>query len=206
MWPSIQEFEQPAPVAAPTPAAAGEAPIEIAGPPAMLSIDEIYTRAKLPVSPDTGTVLKIILLTADPNLAALPRETKGAMVRAALAADRTTPETIIDDAVGRDRALDAAQEYLEQGVAAFETRARDKVAELEAERERMLTDFNARITAIREAVDTARRELAAWRRQKGDVERSLFDALSMLLSSQAANPITLDTEGPSALPRSGGTE
>src|SRR5262245_1116422 len=73
---------RPAPPGAPPGAPAREMALEIPGPPSMLTIEEVYQKSKLNPSPETGTVLKIIVLTADPNLAALPRQTKAAMVRA----------------------------------------------------------------------------------------------------------------------------
>jgi hypothetical protein len=192
------------PVPAPTasrqaPAAGGgepAGPIEIDGPPEMLSVDQVYKRAKLVTTPETGTVLKIIVLTADPNLAALPRDTKAAMVRASLAADRVAPEAVVDDAVSRDRALDMAEEKLEERVADFRERADRKVSELEEERERMLADFNSRIAALRQAADRSEDELAAWRRSKTDIERGLFEAVSMVIPDGSANPITLGSAAP----------
>jgi hypothetical protein len=166
-------------------------PIEIDGPPEMLAIDQVYKRAKLVTTPETGTVLKVIVLTADPNLSALPRDTKAAMVRAALAADRTAAEAIIDDAISRDRALDKGEDALGTKVFEFRERANQKVAELEAERERMLADFDRRIAALRQASDRTEDELASWRRTKSDIERVLFDAVSMVIPDGSANPITL---------------
>src|SRR5262245_44473702 len=37
-------------------------PIEIDGPPEMLAIDQVYKRSKLVTTPETGTVLKVIVL------------------------------------------------------------------------------------------------------------------------------------------------
>ena len=183
-----------------------EGPLEIPGPPAMLAVEEIYRQAKLQTSPETGTVLKIIVLTADPNLAALPRQTKAAMVRASLAADRVTPEHVVDDAIARDRALDGAFDFLQKHVADFKDRAATKVADLEAERERMLQEFNSRIAALRQASNDAEDNLAAWLRQKRDIERGLFEAVAMVIPSGVANPITLDEgSGPVGTGQGGGS-
>jgi hypothetical protein len=191
----------PAPASA---AAREDESLEVAGPPEMLSIDQVYSRASLPASPDSGTVLKVILLTSDPNLSALPRETKAGIIRASLAADRVTPDAVVDDAVARDRALDAAAEYLTSAVNEFRDRATGRVSELEAERDRMLADLNRRITALRQAIESAEVDLAAWRRQKRDVERGLFEAIAMVVPAAASNPITLDSEAPGPNPPRGG--
>lgn len=195
--PAIKLGEPAMPMAAPPEAEAPPAgPIEIDGPPEMLAIEQIYKRAKLPATPETGTVLKIIVLTADPNLAALPRDTKAAMVRASLAADRVAPETVVDDAVARDRALDQAEAALTEKVANFRERADRKVAELEEERERMLADYNRRIAALRQAADGAEDDLAAWRRTKADIERGLLEAIAMVVPDGAANPISFGNVAP----------
>jgi hypothetical protein len=198
---------RPAPQGAPPSAPSREVKLEIQGPPAMLTVDEVYTKTRLNPNPDTGTVLKIIVLTADPNLAALPRQTKAAMVRASMAADRVTPEQIADDAIKRDRALDSAQEYLQQRVAEFRDRASAKIADLEAERERLLQEYNDRIASLRQAANGAEDELAAWLRQKRDIERGLFEAVAMVIPSETANPITLDDAAGAApaAPRGGDT-
>jgi hypothetical protein len=193
---------RPAPPGSPPNAPPREVKLEIQGPPAMLAVEEVYRQSKLNPAPDTGTVLKIIVLTADPNLAALPRQTKAAMVRASLAADRVAPETVVDDAVKRDRALDSAQAFLQQRVAEFRDRATGKIAELEAERERMLQEYNDRIASLRQAANGAEDELSTWLRQKRDIERGLFEAVAMVIPGGVANPITIDD--PTGAPREAG--
>jgi hypothetical protein len=183
---------RPAAPGAPPGAPAREVALEIPGPPSMLSIEEVYQKSKLNPSPETGTVLKIIVLTADPNLAALPRPTKAAMVRASLAADRVTPEQVVDDAIQRDRALDSARDFLQKRVVDFRERATAKVAEIEAERERMLQEFNDRIASLRQAANAAEDEYSAWLRQKRDIERGLFEAVAMVIPGGVVNPISLD--------------
>jgi hypothetical protein len=184
-----------------------EVALEIPGPPSMLTVEEVYQKSKLNPGPETGTVLKVIVLTADPNLAALPRQTKAAMVRASIAADRVTPEQVVDDAIKRDRALDSAQDFLQKRVADFRDRATTKIAEIEVERERLLQEFNDRIASLRQASNACEDELSAWLRQKRDIERGLFEAVAMVIPGGVANPISLDEAAgaaPQAVPPRGG--
>jgi hypothetical protein len=152
------------------------------------SFAEIYNAAEIATPAHGYTILKVASMLQSEHLHGLPQEVKRSSILVALEAAGAKIDDVIQDAVRRDRALDSFETVLGKSRAAVESAKIEENRKIEAEMNRMLTEYRARIQANNEAVAKENERFAAWQTKKQAEERTIADAVSYFVSE---NPITV---------------
>jgi len=154
----------------------------------------VYQSARI-VQPAHGyTVLKVAEMLASEHLNALPVDVKRKSILVALDAAGVRIQEIVEDAVRRDRALDAYERALEKQLEAVRAQVAEENAQIQKEIEERLAEMRAKTAANRETVEREAREVAAWRVRKQQEEETIARAVGYFVSE---NPITA-AGGPAA--------
>lgn len=160
----------------PAPVPAGQT----AAPAIPASFDEVYSLAEIQAPVHGFTIFKIAQMLDSQHIRNLPVEVKRSSVLLALEAAGVKLEEIIQDAVRRDKALDAYEAVQQRAVEQIATQISDKNRKLQEEMDRN----NAEIRQRREAFE-------AWQRSKQQEEKRIAAAVAPFVSE---NPIsTTDT-------------
>ncbi len=171
---------QPAPVAA------------LPGKPA-LEFGEIYAAAEIATPPHGYTVLKVAEMLQSPHIKDLPSEVRRSSVLVALDAAGVKVATIVEDAVRRDKALDAFERIQQKAADEFDAAKLEENRKLQAEIDKMTADYKARIQANTDAAAKRREAFAAWRVQKQIEEQKIADCVGYFVTE---NPITTTRNSP----------
>jgi hypothetical protein len=131
------------------------------------------------------------------RLATLQREVKATAVLAALEAASVPIHDVIQDAVLRDKALDAFEAAKGKEVQELQTRSGARIEAIKNEIEAFLKDKNAEMEGLKQAKEAADRAFQALQARKRAEEQRLFDLVAHFLEG-GDNPIT--TAGPSSPP------
>ncbi len=157
--------------------------------PAELSVPfhEVFQAAGIAAAARGWTVEKLSEVLRDDALQKLERAEIQKRILDALAADEVEVQDVIRDAVARDRALDAFEEF-----------ARRKLKERELVRERKAAEIEAGIAALQTERDALRQKAEAdreqwreWRRRKRQVEQELARSVGFLIEDRV---ITTDED------------
>ncbi len=141
------------------------------------------------IKPDAGgwTIEKLGNLLSSPPLNGLDRQEAQKKIIELLAADKVEPESLVKDAVARDRALDA-----------FEASARKKVQERFVARDRRISEIDSTIEQLHKEKDQLQRTIRAdegkwgeWRQKKRALERELARTVGYLIDEHV---ITTDED------------
>ncbi len=159
------------------------------------SFDDIYSAAEIRPPAHGFTILKVAEMLHSEHIRNLPREVKRSSVLVALEAGGAPIGQVIEDAVKRDRALDTFERVQLKAVDELEARKSQENQQIQAELDRIITDYRARIQANQEAVSKEKERFFAWRLKKQEEEQKIADAVSYFV---AENPIT--TGAPAAAP------
>jgi recombination DNA repair RAD52 pathway protein len=100
--------------------------------------------------------------------------------------------------VRRDRALDSYERVLRKSLTDVQAKKADENRQIEAEMNKMLADYRARIQANNETLAKESERFSTWLIQKQHEEKSIADAVSYFVSE---NPITVS--GVAAVPAAG---
>jgi Asp-tRNA(Asn)/Glu-tRNA(Gln) amidotransferase A subunit family amidase len=152
------------------------------------SFPEIYQAAEISTPAHGYTILKVATMLQSEHLHGLSPEVKRSSILVALEAAGAKLDDIIQDASRRDRALDGFEVVLAKSRAAVETAKIEENRKIEAEMNKMLADYRARIQANNEAVSKENERFAKWQAKKQTEERTIADAVSYFVSE---NPITV---------------
>jgi recombination DNA repair RAD52 pathway protein len=159
------------------------------------SFDEIYQAAEIQAPPNGYTIEKVATMLASEHLRGLSNEVKRSSILVALEASGAKIEDVIQDAVHRDRALDSYERVLRKSLTDVQAKKADENRQIEAEMNKMLADYRARIQANNETLAKESERFSAWLAQKQQEEKNIADAVSYFVSQ---NPITLS--GAAAVP------
>jgi Asp-tRNA(Asn)/Glu-tRNA(Gln) amidotransferase A subunit family amidase len=173
----------PAPAMPPAAAASGK-PMEFA---------EIYAAAEITAPPHGYTVLKVADMLQSPHIKDLPAEVRRSSILVALDAAGVKVANIVEDAVRRDKALDAFERIQQKSVDDFEAAKLDENRKLQAELDKLTTEYKARIQANTDATTKRRESFAAWRVQKQIEEQKIADCVGYFVTE---NPITTTRNTP----------
>ena len=167
------------------------APVSVAA-----GFDEIYRAAEIQAPAHGYTIMKIAEMLQSERIRALPAEVKKNSILLALDAAGVKIEEIIEDAVRRDRALDAYERVQQRALDELATRKDKENEEIQAELDRLIQEHNTRIQANRDEVSREKERFYGWRLRKQEEEQKIADSVSPFV---AENPIT--TGGIAAGPR-----
>jgi C4-dicarboxylate-specific signal transduction histidine kinase len=159
-------------ISGPTPGA--PAPMKATATPA--TFDDVYSLAEIKPPVHGFTIFKIAQMLESQHIRSLPVEVKRSSVLLALEAAGVKLEEIIQDAVRRDKALDAYESVQQRAVDQIEAQIGEKNRKLQEEMDRN----NAEIRQRRDAFET-------WRRAKQIEEQRIAAAVGPFVSE---NPIT----------------
>ncbi|MBI3549702.1 MAG: hypothetical protein HY078_11740 [Elusimicrobia bacterium] len=150
---------------------------------------KIYDAARIAVPEHKFTVEKIGEMLAHPKLASLAREAKAAAVLVALDAQGVSINSVLEDAVKKDRALDifekVQRDHLKQSVQAKEEENRRLVEEIEKvtrEKQKLIEDNKKAIVDIQA-------KAADWLERKRAMENNLHEIVQHFTTD---NPITIE--------------
>jgi hypothetical protein len=162
------------------------------------SFDEIYQAAEIQTPAHGYSIEKVATMLASEHLRGLPAEVKKSSILVALEAAGAKIEDVIQDAVRRDRALDSYERVLRKSLSDVQAKKADENRQIEAEMNKMLSDYRARIQSNNETLAKESERFSTWLTQKQHEEKSIADAVAYFVSD---NPITVS--GAAAVPAAG---
>ena len=131
-----------------------------------LEFNEIYAAAEITTPPHGYTVMKVSEMLQSPHIKDLPMEVRRSSILVALDAAGVKVANIVEDAVRRDKALDAFERIQQKAADDFEAAKLDENRKLQAELDKLTGEYKARIQANTDAATKRRESFAAWRVQK----------------------------------------
>ncbi len=161
-----------------------------------ISFDLVYRAAGVAVPLHGYDTFKVEALLGNERLKALTPESKSAAVLVALDAQGVKIEDVIKDAVTRDKALDAFEQFQLKKLVELQGKIEAEAKRLQDEIEQFIKQRHAAIEANRQKLQAFQKELDTWRRQKTLEERRLYSVIAHFTTS---NPVTL-SRTVSALP------
>jgi hypothetical protein len=151
----------------------------------------VYESAKIAPAPHGYTVLKVADMLESEHLQTLAPEVKRKSILVALDAAGVSVETIIEDAVRRDRALDTYERVLEKHLNALRIQTETENKRLEDDVSRQLADLRERMAANTRKLEHEEREFLAWRERKQQEESVIARTVGHFVTE---NPITAGSE------------
>jgi hypothetical protein len=161
--------------------------------------DAVYKEAGIRL-PDHGYgIEKVAEMLESKRLATLSREVKATAVLAALEAARVPMRDVIQDAVLRDKALDAFEIAKEREVEELHARTAARIKAIRDEIDALLKEKNAELDGLKASEDAASQAFRELQVRKRRAEERLHDLVAHFLEG-AQNPITTSPGGPASPP------
>src|SRR5262245_15344932 len=173
----------------PPPAAKSSVPANVS------DFGAVYAEAGIELPLHGYGVDKVAEMLASKRLATMSREVKASAVLAAIEAANVDVKDVLQDAVRRDRALDAFEEAKGREVRELRAGADARIQAIKDEMDAFLKAKNTEIEELKKAADAAQRALGELQGRKQREEERLFDVVSHFLEG-GDNPIT--RSGPQA--------
>jgi len=161
------------------------------------SFQEIYDAAEIHPPAHGFTVMKVADMLRSEHIRNLPKDVKRSSVLVALEASGAAIQEVIEDAVKRDRALDAFERVQERSINDLEARKSKENQAIQTEMDRLIAEHKARIQANNDELAKERERFYSWRLKKQEEEQKISDTVSYFVTD---NPITAG--GPAAAPAS----
>jgi hypothetical protein len=155
-----------------------------------MSFNEIYAAAEIEPPKHGYTILKVSEMLDNPHIKELPAEVKKSSVMVALDAAGVKVQEIVEDAVRRDKALDAFERVQQKQVEDLEAAKLEENRKLQAELDKMAAEYKAKIQANNDAVARGKDSFYAWRVEKQKMEQRISDTVSHFVTE---NPITTNS-------------
>jgi len=151
------------------------------------SFDEIYRAAEIPSPPQGYSILKVARMLESEHIRNLPSDVKKSSVLVALDAAGVNIKEVIQDAVQRDRALDAYERVQQRSLNELETAKTKQNSQIQGDIDRYVTEQRAKMQANSDAISRERERFTGWRLKKQQEEKKIADAVGYFVSE---NPIT----------------
>ncbi|HEY6555355.1 MAG TPA: hypothetical protein VI669_18500 [Vicinamibacteria bacterium] len=149
----------------------------------------VYEEAGIELPLHGYGVDKVAEMLSNKRLATLQREVKATAVLAALEAASVPIREVIQDAVVRDKALDAFEAAKAQEIRELQAQSGARIEAIKNEIEAFLKEKNAEMEGLKQAKDAAERAFQALQARKRQEEQRLFDLVAHFLEG-GDNPIT----------------
>lgn len=149
----------------------------------------VYQEAGIEVPAHGYGIDKVAEMLESKRLAPLAREVKATAVLAALEAAQAPIRDVIQDAVLRDKALDAFETSKEREVQETKGRNETRIRELTAEMEGLLKKINSEIERLKQESEAAQKSFGELQVRKRREEERLRDVVAHFIEG-AENPIT----------------
>jgi hypothetical protein len=154
------------------------------------SFEQVYAAAKIEPPAHGFTILKIAEMLQSEHIKNLPAGVRKSSILVALEASLVNLRDVIEDAVRRDRALDAYEQVQQQALDDLEKRKTEESRGIQQEMDRIVAEHRARIQANSGEIENAKEKLRDWRLRKQQEEQRIFEAVSYFVTE---NPITLSS-------------
>jgi hypothetical protein len=157
--------------------------------PAQSDFGEVYREAGVQIAAHGYGIDKVAEMLENKRLATLTREVRATAVLTALEAAGVTLADVIQDAVTRDRALDAFEAAKSQELNSLKTESQARIAAVQQEIESFLREKNAEIESLKKGADAASQAFSELTARKRREEERLRDVVTFFVEP-ADNPIT----------------
>jgi hypothetical protein len=157
------------------------------------SFEELYNSAQIPAPPHGYTILKVAEMLQSEHIRSLPPDVKKKSILVALDAARVKVREIVEDAVARDRALDAYERVLQKNLDQVRAQKDQENSRLEQEIQQRVAELKARIDANSREIEKEQSGLVAWRTRKRQEEERIADAVGYFVTE---NPVTTTESSP----------
>jgi hypothetical protein len=161
------------------------------------AFEEIYHAAEIPAAPQGYSVLKVAQMLESEHIRNLPSDVKRSSVLVALDAAGVNIKDVIQDAVQRDRALDAYERVQQRALNELEAGKTKENNQIQADIDRYVTEQRAKMQANSDAISREKERFTGWRLKKQQEEKKIADTVGYFVSE---NPIS--TGDPNAAPAS----
>lgn len=141
-----------------------------------ISFAEIFKALKISTPAHGWDVDKVLTAISTPQFKAIDAATAKAAMQAMLAASGVPPEDIVQDAVGRDKALDAYEEYAAKKLAERLATHTQDVQTLQ----KQIAQCETEIARVKTSMTQAEEAFKAWQVKKAEKEEELVKVVSML--------------------------
>ncbi len=164
------------------------------------SFEEVYSAAEIRPPVHGYTIFKVAEMLQSEHIRNLAVEVKRSSVLVALDAAGVKLPEVIEDAVRRDRALDAFERVQQKSLEELEARKAQENRQAQAELDKITAEHRARMKANDDEVARAKERFYGWRLKKQEEEQRIADAVAPFVSE---NPITTGGAGagPSPAPK-----
>jgi hypothetical protein len=152
------------------------------------SFEQVYEAADIRQPAHGFTIFKIADMLRSEHIRTLPVEIKRSSVLLALDAAGVKLEEVIQDAVRRDKALDAFEAFQQRVLDQLEGRKTEENQKLQEEADRVLNELRARIQANNDEVARERERVNTWRLKKQQEEKRIAEAVAPFASE---NPVSV---------------
>lgn len=157
----------------------------------------VYREAGVEIPPHGFGIEKVAEMLQNKRLASLPREAKAAAVLAMLETAGVSPQDVIQDAVLRDKSLDAFEAAKEREAQDLKKKNEAQIQKMKAELEDVIRRINEEVERLRRESEAASETFAQLQARKRREEERLFELVSYFAEG-TGNPIS--TSGPSGSP------
>jgi hypothetical protein len=149
----------------------------------------VYQEAGIELPLHGYGVDKVAEMLENKRLASLQREVKATAVLAALEAASVPIREVVQDAVLRDKALDAFEAAKATEVRELQARAGARIEAIKSEIDAFLKEKNAEMEGLKQAKDAADRAFLELQARKRREEQRLYDVVAHFIEG-GDNPIT----------------
>jgi len=157
-------------------------------PPALLTdFEQIYQSGAVKPPRISYGVLKVAEMLNSSHLSGMSAESKRAALWMALDASGAKIEDILQDAIVRQRALNDYEEARQRDLQSFEAAIQEQNRTIQAEMDRMTTQYMARMQANLDEVARAQDHFRVWQKRKQQEIQRMADAADCCVP-QAATP------------------
>jgi hypothetical protein len=157
----------------------------------------VYDEAGIAVPAHGYGIEKVSQMLQNPRFASLSREAKANAVLVALEAAGAPIREVIEDAVQRDKALDAFEASKEREALELKAANDARIQGLNQQLEELIQKINSEVQTLKQASEEAERAFAALRTRKRREEERLRDLVAFFIEG-AENPITTSGAGTGA--------
>jgi hypothetical protein len=158
----------------------------------------VYEEAGLELPLHGYGVDKVAEMLQSKHLQTLGREVRATAVLAALEAAQVDVKDVIQDAVARDRAIDAFEAAKQREVQERHAETERRTKAIKDEIDAFLTAKNAELESLKKAEESANEAFVKLQARKRREEERLFDVVAHFVAAE--NPITTSGGGPSSPP------
>ena len=151
------------------------------------SFEEIYHAAEISAPPQGYSILKVAQMLESEHIRNLPSDVKRSSVLVALDAAGVNIKDVIQDAVQRDRALDAYERVQQRALTELEASKTKENNQIQSDIDRYVTEQRAKVQANSDAISRERERFTGWRLKKQQEEKKIADTVGYFV---AENPIT----------------